>query len=75
LLSLFVRIITSKQDKKVLDREENMVAKKQKKSYGVKKVEEKYVCEECQHEVPVHQDCPACRKHVDWDRILEEIVR
>ena len=45
---------------------------KKRKSYGVKRIEDKYVCEECQHDVPIHQECPICKKHIDWDRVLEE---
>lgn len=43
-----------------------------RKSYGVKRIEDKYVCEECQAEVPVHQECPTCKKHIEWDRVFEE---
>jgi len=52
-----------------------MAKDKPGKSVGVKKVEDKYVCDECFTEVPVHQDCPACKKHIDWDRALQNIDR
>jgi primosomal protein N' len=45
---------------------------KKRKSYGVKKIEDKYVCEECQAEVPIRQACPVCKKEIDWDRVFEE---
>jgi hypothetical protein len=50
-----------------------MVKEKKRKSYGIEKIEDKYICQECQAEVPVHQDCPACKKHVEWDRYFAEI--
>jgi hypothetical protein len=45
---------------------------KKRKSYGVKKIEDRYVCEECHAEVPIHQNCPTCKKHIDWGRVLGE---
>jgi primosomal protein N' len=48
------------------------MAEKKRKSYGVKKVEEKYVCEECHAEVPIMQDCPDCKKEIDWERVFRE---
>ncbi len=52
-----------------------MAKEKKRKSYGVKKVEDKYVCEECYSEIPIHQDCPNCKKHIDWDHALEGFRR
>jgi hypothetical protein len=49
-----------------------MAREKKRKSYGIKRIEGKYICEECQAEVPIHQDCPTCKKHIDWDRVIEE---
>ena len=49
-----------------------MPKESKRKSYGVKRVEDKYICEECQSEVPMHQACPTCNKHIEWDRIIEE---
>jgi hypothetical protein len=43
-----------------------------RKSYGVKKIEDKYVCEECHHDVPVMQQCPVCKKEIDWKRVIRE---
>ena len=45
---------------------------KKGKNYGVEKIGEKYICEDCQVEIPVHKSCPTCKKHIDWDRVLEE---
>jgi hypothetical protein len=45
---------------------------KKRRSYGIKKIEDKYICDECQQEIPIHQDCPTCQKHIDWDRVIEE---
>jgi hypothetical protein len=33
---------------------------------------DKYYCAECHSELPFHKDCPACRAHIEWDRILFE---
>ncbi len=49
-----------------------MAKEKKRKNYGVKKVEDKYVCEECSSEVPVRKACPTCGKIIEWDRVLEE---
>lgn len=48
---------------------------KKPKSTGVKKVQEKYVCNECHSEVPVKQACPVCKKEIDWERVLGETYR
>ena len=32
----------------------------------------KYYCAECQSELPVHQSCPNCHSHIDWDRVRIE---
>ena len=45
---------------------------KKGKSYGVKKIQDKYVCEECHSEVPIKQACPVCKKEIDWERALGE---
>lgn len=46
------------------------MAKEQKrKSYGIKKVEDKYICEECQSEVPIRKPCPTCKKEIDSNNI------
>jgi hypothetical protein len=31
---------------------------------------DRYYCAECNSELPIHQDCPSCHAHLDWDRIL-----
>jgi hypothetical protein len=49
--------------------------KKRAKSSGVTAVDERYVCNECHSEIPVHQDCPTCKKHIDWDRVFMEVRR
>ena len=33
---------------------------------------DRYFCAECQSELPIHHDCPACHAHIDWDRISVE---
>jgi hypothetical protein len=33
---------------------------------------ERYYCAECHSELPIHQDCPTCHVHLDWDRIMME---
>lgn len=44
--------------------------------HGVYESEDgKYHCEECHHEVPIKQDCPVCKKHIDWDRAFMELHR
>jgi hypothetical protein len=49
------------------------MAKQQKrKNTGVKKIEDKYVCEECHSEIPIKQTCPNCKKEIDWDRVIQE---
>jgi len=49
------------------------MAKEQKrKSYGIKKIEDKYICEECQTEIPVMKPCPTCKKEIDWDKYLAQ---
>ena len=30
----------------------------------------KYYCAECHSELPIHQSCPTCHKHIDWDQVL-----
>jgi len=59
------------------DRGENMFKKKEnkRKSYGVKRIEDKYICEECSTEIPIRQSCPNCKKEIDWDRALQEMGR
>ncbi|MGD0795530.1 MAG: hypothetical protein ABR958_08135 [Dehalococcoidales bacterium] len=46
-----------------------------RKSYGVKRIEDKYICEECSTEIPIRQSCPNCKKEIDWDRALQEMGR
>jgi rubrerythrin len=49
------------------------MAKTEKKQKGqVIKVGEKYECAECHADIPIHQDCPICKKHIDWDRVFME---
>ena len=31
---------------------------------------DKYFCAECNSELPIHQSCPTCHTHIDWDRVL-----
>jgi primosomal protein N' len=52
-----------------------MAKEKIRKSIGVKKVEDKYVCEECLTEIPVMQSCPNCKKEIDWERALQGMRR
>jgi hypothetical protein len=33
---------------------------------------DKYFCAECNSELPVHQPCPTCHTHIDWDRVMME---
>ena len=33
---------------------------------------DKYYCAECNNELPMHQSCPTCHLHVDWDRFMSE---
>jgi hypothetical protein len=33
---------------------------------------DKYYCAECNSELPIHQSCPTCHAHIDWDRVLME---
>ncbi len=42
------------------------------KSAQIFKQGNKYYCAECHSELPLHQDCPSCHAHVDWDRIQIE---
>ena len=49
--------------------------KKKGKNLGVTAVEDHYVCNECKIDVPLHQDCPNCKKHIDWDRVFAETRR
>jgi hypothetical protein len=30
---------------------------------------DKYYCAECHSELPMHQDCPTCHIHIDWEQI------
>jgi hypothetical protein len=30
---------------------------------------DKYYCAECHTELPIHQDCPTCHIHIDWNRV------
>jgi hypothetical protein len=34
---------------------------------------DKYYCAECNVQLPVHQSCPTCHLHIDWDRALADI--
>ena len=54
------------------------MSEKEKKihtGHGVYKLGEKYVCEECDHEVELDEICPACKKDVDWEQVRETVVR
>jgi hypothetical protein len=33
---------------------------------------DKYYCAECNNELPMHQDCPTCHAHVEWERFQSE---
>jgi len=52
-----------------------MAKEKKRKSYGIKRIEDKYICEECQSEVPIRKPCPVCKKEIDWDQYLSEFNR
>lgn len=38
----------------------------------VYKKADRYYCAECHSEVPIKQDCPTCKKKIDWDRVRYE---
>jgi len=40
---------------------------------NVYKVGEKYICKECNTELPLRQPCPICKKEIDWDRVFLEL--
>jgi hypothetical protein len=33
------------------------------------KIGDKYICPHCKAELPVKQDCPACRLEIDWTKV------
>jgi hypothetical protein len=33
------------------------------------KMGDKYICPHCKAEIPVKQDCPACKLEIDWTKI------
>ena len=37
---------------------------------GIYREGDKYYCAECRSELPIHQSCPTCHTHIDWDRAL-----
>ena len=43
--------------------------KDQDKTCGVSEKGGKYFCEACQAEVPHDEDCPTCKRHVNWDLV------
>jgi uncharacterized protein (DUF983 family) len=43
--------------------------KKKEKHMKPVKMGDKYICPHCQAEVPVKQDCPACKLEIDWTKI------
>lgn len=43
--------------------------------HGVYETDGAYHCEECHYEVPIEQDCPKCKKHIDWNRVFMETNR
>jgi hypothetical protein len=49
--------------------------KKQENTCGVSEVGGKYVCAACHTEIPQDEDCPTCKRHVDWDRARIELNR
>ncbi len=44
-------------------------------SCGVTIKNDKYYCTACGSELAVDQDCPECKRQVDWDRALVELRR
>ena len=42
---------------------------------GVYKLGEKYLCEECDHEMEIGELCPTCQSDVDWDEVKLAISR
>jgi len=48
-------------------------AKKGSKDLGVYREGDKYICRECNTELPLRQPCPVCKKEVDWERVFLEL--
>jgi len=50
------------------------MAKEKKRQEGtdVYLENDKYICKECNTELPLRQPCPVCKKEVDWDRVFLE---
>ncbi len=42
---------------------------------GVTLTNGKYYCTACGSELMVDQDCPECKRQVDWDRALTDLRR
>ena len=43
--------------------------KKKEKHLPPIRVGDKFICPHCKAELPVKQDCPACRLDIDWTKI------
>lgn len=43
------------------------------KELGVYREGDKYYCIECNSELPLKQNCPNCKKEINWDRVLMEL--
>jgi len=43
--------------------------------YGVSEEDGRYFCTECHYEIPVGEDCPGCKRHVNWDKFNIELHR
>ena len=42
---------------------------------GVSEVDGKYYCTDCSSEIPADQDCPQCKRKVNWDEFNIESHR
>ena len=49
--------------------------KREQDGHGVYETDGVYHCAECHYELPIHQDCPKCKAHIDWERVLREVNR
>jgi hypothetical protein len=45
------------------------------KIYGVSVEDGKYYCTECRSEIPVDEDCPTCKRRVNWDKVNIQLHR
>jgi Zn finger protein HypA/HybF involved in hydrogenase expression len=43
--------------------------------YGVSEENGRFYCTECHSEVPLDEDCPECKRHVNWDKFNIELHR